>query len=121
MTEYKDPNFPAVYKKDDPNLRDFDRFLLQQLEEWQQNLKSILDRGIERNDNVDQRDATFTSNAVADTEDAVTHTLGKIPEGFRVINSDKAATVYDSGTAWTETTIFLKTNVASATITIEVF
>ena len=62
--------------------------------------------------------ATYTSNAVADTEDAVSHSLGAIPTGFLVTNIDKGGVVYDSGTSWTDTTIYLKCSVASASVTL---
>jgi hypothetical protein len=65
------------------------------------------------------------SISVADTGDAntefsVTHHLDRVPVGFFVTNTDKAVSVYDSGTAWTSTTIYLKANVANAAITISV-
>jgi len=57
----------------------------------------------------------------ADTEFAVTHHLGRIPAGFLVTRIDKAGTVYDSATPWTNTTIYLKCSAASAVVTLRVF
>lgn len=57
----------------------------------------------------------------ADTEFTITHPLGRIPAGFLVTRIDKAGTVYDSGTPWTNTTIYLKCSAASAVVTLRVF
>lgn len=63
----------------------------------------------------------YTSNATADTQDTVAHNLGYIPNGFIVINSDKAAKVYKGSTAWTATNIYLKCDVTSAATSLLVF
>ena len=120
MTQLKKVNFPAIAIKFKDS-RELDRDLLKELGFQEAQLTAILDRGISFDDNVDVRIVTFTSNGVADTEDAVAHTLGKIPQGFFVINVDKAGIVYDGGTAWTTTAINLKTNVATAIVKIMVF
>jgi hypothetical protein len=72
----------------------------------------------DRGENIAGEFQVFTSNATPDTADSITHTLGSVPIGFIVINMDKGAVIYDSGTAWTSTTISLKTNTASTTATI---
>ncbi len=120
MTVYQEPSFPALFRVDEKDLREFDRDLITVLVDMSENLKAILEKGINE-DNLDKVFVTFTSNASPDTEDSVVHTLGKVPQGFRVVNKDKAADVYDSGTAWTKTNIFLKTNVATAILKLEVF
>ena len=63
--------------------------------------------------NLDARWVVFTSNGTPDTEDAVTHSLGRVPRLIIPCVPDKAARVYDSSTANTATTIYLKTNVAT--------
>jgi hypothetical protein len=63
----------------------------------------------------------FTSNGVANTEDVVTHKLGRIPVGYIVVKQDKAGIVYDSTTTWTTSTIALKSSVASVAWTLMVF
>lgn len=40
----------------------------------------------------------YTSNAVADTEDTVPHTLGYAPQNYIPVNRDKAGIVYDGAT-----------------------
>lgn len=57
----------------------------------------------------------------ADTEFSVTHHLGRVPAGFLLTKSDAAASVYDSGTAWTDRLIYLKCNAANVAIQITVF
>lgn len=64
--------------------------------------------------------ANITAPGTPDTEFSVTHELGKVPS-FYWVNADRACSVYqlpDTGTAWTETTIFLKCSVASAKLRI---
>lgn len=60
----------------------------------------------------------YTSNGSADTEDTIAHTLGSVPIGYIVIKQDKGSVVYDSGTAWTSTDIYLKQTVATVATTI---
>lgn len=71
-----------------------------------------------RGENISGEFQVFTSNASADTEDTIAHTLGSVPIGFIIINRDKGGVVYDSGTAWTSTNIFLKTTTTSTLVTI---
>lgn len=57
----------------------------------------------------------------ADTEFSITTHSGRVSSGFILTKSDKACAIYDSGTEWTTTTIYLKCNVANAAITLTVF
>lgn len=59
--------------------------------------------------------------AVADTAFSVTHGLRRVPVGFHVLSKNKAVDIYESGVAWTTTTISLKASVASATIKLFIF
>lgn len=53
----------------------------------------------------------YTSNGVADTEDAVTHNLGHAPSGRIIVDQDKAATLYRSRTTLGDNTyIYLKSS-----------
>ena len=72
-------------------------------------------------ENLDGEFQVFTSNGVADTEEAITHGLGRAPVGFIIMNSSKGANLYDSGTTWTDTIIYLKSDTASTTFTIWIF
>lgn len=95
--------------------------ILKTLQDFFNRIVAILNRGITFTDNVDCVLVAFTSNGVANTEDAVSHTLGKTPTGFIVYRLDKAAVVYDSGTTWTSTTIYLKTSVLTTAVKIIIF
>lgn len=85
------------------------------------NLADLFDKGIGIDDNLDVSTVSVTSNGSANTEDAFAHTLGRIPVGYLVVNQDKAASVYASGTTWTKTTIYLKTSVATVALKLRVF
>ena len=68
--------------------------------------------------NIDGQWAKVTSPVAPNTQFAVTHNLNRIPVGFDVKRQNLACSVYDSGTAWTTTQIFLKCSVASVTLTL---
>jgi hypothetical protein len=72
----------------------------------------------DRGENMSGEFQVYTSNATPDTADSISHGMGSIPVGFIVVNLDKGAVLYDSGVAWTTTTISLKATVASTTSTI---
>ncbi len=63
----------------------------------------------------------YVSNASADTETSVTHSLGRVPSDIIVTYQDKAGTLYDSGTAWTASTLYFKCDVAEVTYRLLVF
>lgn len=67
--------------------------------------------------NIDAQWITVLTPAVADTEFAVDHGLGRLAVGAVIFTSDKAATIYVSSTgSWTSSRLYLKCNVASATL-----
>ena len=123
MSAFKSPNLPALFVNISiyPDMRKFDKDLMSQLNEAFRNLDAILNRGIKFQDNVDCRLVTFTSDGVADTENTVAHTLGKVPVGFLVYSLDKGAVVYNGTTAFTKTNIYLKVNTATTVVKIIVF
>lgn len=69
----------------------------------------------------------ITTNAVADTEDAFVHGLvdadgvARIPKGFIVVDLDKGAVIYKGTTAWTDTNIYLRSNVVTVAAKVWVF
>jgi len=74
-----------------------------------------------RSENFSGEIQVFTSSGVADTEFSVTHTLGFIPTGRIILYQDKAGSLYQgpaTGTAWTDTTVYFKCDVASVTFAI---
>lgn len=64
----------------------------------------------------------YVSNGTANTEDTVTHNLGRTPVGFLVGAPDKSAVIYaDNQAAWTSTSIRLKASAVTVTVNILVF
>ena len=61
---------------------------------------------------------TFTTSGTPDAENAIAHTLGAVPSGYITMSVNKAAVLYQSSTANTSSTIYLKCNVASTVCTI---
>lgn len=116
MTKPVEPNFPAIFTENYNQLREFDRDLITALGNWAQVLMAILDKGISLPDNMDAAVVSYTSNVLANTEDTVPHSLGKIPTYFIVGDIDKGGVVYRGGTTFTSTNIYTKCTVASAAI-----
>lgn len=71
--------------------------------------------------NLDARFLVFTSNGTADTQDTITHKLGRIPVGYIPVSQDKAAILYSSAVAFTSTSIYLKSSAISVAWTIIIF
>jgi len=67
----------------------------------------------DRGENISGEFLDITTNATPDTEDAFSHTLGSVPIGYIVIGRDKAGVIYDGTTAWTSTSIYLRSDVAT--------
>jgi len=72
-------------------------------------------------ENINGEFQQFTSDASANTEFSVSHSLGSVPVGYIVLGQDKAGSLYqlsNTGTAWTSSTIYLKCSVSSVTFLI---
>lgn len=121
MSLYASPNFPAIFTENFQQLREFDRDLITALGGWDQIFKAILDKGLSFEDNADVAFVSYTTNAAPNTQDTVAHTLGKVPTRYIVVSKDKAADVYNGGTAFTKTNLYLKCTVASAALTLMIF
>jgi len=72
-------------------------------------------------DNIDGNFDAVSDTGVADTQFIVTHNLNRVPIGFHVVRQSLAGSFYDSGTAWTDTQIFLKCSTANVAATFFVF
>lgn len=116
MSKFAQPVFPAIFADGQADVRPFDRELISALGAWALNVKAILDKGLSLADNVDAAVVAFTSNGVANTEDAIAHDLGKVPTYFVVADIDKGGVVFRSSTAFTKTHVYVKTTVASAAV-----
>lgn len=102
-------------------LRKYDEDLAKMIQLLVSNLSRMFDGGISLTDNIDAKTVTVTSHAIADTEFAVSHTLKRIPTGYDIVSRDKGGVVYDSGTAFTATQIFLKCTTTSTVIKVRIF
>lgn len=97
---------------------EYDRNLEAELLSYTLKLSEILNGGLKFSDNMYAEISTTSDTGNANTEFAVAHTMKTTPTGFIVINIDKAGIVYDSGTAWTATNIYLKCSAANAEVKI---
>ena len=52
--------------------------------------------------------------AATDTEFTVTHGLPTLPRGYRIVKRNKNASLYLSGTTWTSSLAYFKSDVANA-------
>lgn len=72
----------------------------------------------ERGENISGEWQVVADTGTINTEFSITHTLGAVPIGYLVTKINKAGVIYDSGTAWDSTTIYLKCSSANATVTL---
>lgn len=72
----------------------------------------------ERGENVSGEFQVVADSGTANTEFSITHTLGATPIGYLVTKINKAGVVYDSGTTWTSSIIYLKCDTANTTLTV---
>lgn len=117
-----------------PRLTDFQdprqRFLIEQF------MKELLDMAFrlsfkakdgtigsgERPYNFDAVWVAYVSNAAANTEDTVAHSLGRTPVGAWVGIPDKSAVIYaDNQAAWSSTSVRLKSSAVTTTVNILLF
>lgn len=58
------------------------------------------------------------TGVAANTQFTVTHNLGVIPVGFIILRRDQHCSIYDTGTAWTTTQIFVAADAPNVNYTI---
>lgn len=74
--------------------------------------------------NIEGEFLALTAHATPNTEFSVTHHLNRVPEGYLIVGRKAAGHLYDhyaGMTAWTSTTLYLKSDVASLETTIFLF
>jgi hypothetical protein len=71
-----------------------------------------------RGENISGNWLTFTSSATPNAENTITHKVGAIPIGYLVVQQDKAGSLYNGTTVWSDTKLYLKCSVASVTFKI---
>ena len=72
----------------------------------------------ERGENISGEFQVVADTGTANTEFSITHTLGATPIGYIVTKISNAGVIYDSGTAWTSTQIYLKSSAANSAVTV---
>lgn len=108
----------SAYKK--RLFRALDDNALRLLNQQNENLDTLLNLGLNFSENFDCKIITYTSNAIANTQDTVAHTLGKTPIGAIPIRQDKAGSLYFSATE-NATNLYLKCSVASVAFKLLIF
>lgn len=101
-------------------------FNRQRLYNYSQAINGGIDAGIssqtatQYTGNLNGQWVQVTAPPTPNTEFPVVHSLGRIPSWY-IYNTDRAAIVYqlpNTGTPWTQTTVFLKCDTASASLRI---
>ena len=100
---------------------EFEKSVERELSGYFIQLSDLLNGGLRLDENINNEFLTISDSGNANTEITVAHTLKRVPNGFIVVNIDKAGITYDSGTDWTATNIYLKCNAANCKIKIMVF
>lgn len=68
--------------------------------------------------NIEGRMVEIANTGAANTQFTVNHNLGYVPSFYDVKYMSLATNIYDGGTAWTDTQIFLKSSTANVRIRI---
>jgi hypothetical protein len=100
------PNQPDIPEKIEPPVIHTVRWF------WEQ-ISRILNGNISLGgpttpDNINGFWFTGITPAIANTEMNILHNLNRVPVGYLVVRNDAPLELYDSGTAWTSTLIYLK-------------
>jgi len=115
---------PRIDNFEDPRQKFLIQSFLKDLLDMSFRLSFLSRRGTltGRSYNLDAVWVAYVSNGTANTEDTVTHTLGRVPVGIWVGIPNKSAVIYaDNEAAWTTTTIRLKASATTVTVNILVF
>ncbi len=100
---------------------EFDKVLEQELLAYCSDLARLLNGGLKFSDNQNAKTVEVADTGTANTEFSVTHTLKRVPSGFIVVRRTGTGVIYESGTAWTATTIYLKSTTANNAISVLIF
>lgn len=93
----------------------FDVDLVDCLLRYTAKIGDAINGGIKASDNWDAQIITVTL-AAANVEQAVAHTLKRVPTGYIVLSRNIAAVIYDGTTAWTSTNIYIRSDTNATTI-----
>ena len=99
----------------------FEISLEQELLSFNQELAQIINNGLKFTDNFNADIVTVSDTGSANSENTVAHTLKRVPIGFLCISNNLAGVVYNSGTVFTTTNIYVKCSVANCTVKLLIF
>ena len=91
------------------------------LDSFCNSVRTLINKGLRPSDNFDAFEISITTNATPGVETAIAHGLKRVPSGYWVVKRNKAAHIYDGGTAWTSENIYVRSDVATVTARIIVF
>ncbi len=100
---------------------EFERTLESELQSYALEVAQMLNKGLFFSDNFNAATVAVADTGGADTEFTVAHSLKRIPSGYLVIRRSKAGVVYDSGTPFSATNVYLKCSAVNAAITVLIF
>lgn len=104
----------------EPKGENFAKDLIEVLKRHGVEISDIINGGIRLHENIDCT-VVSTTTPGANVELAVAHTLRRVPTGFIVVNINKAAIIYDSGTTWTTAYIYIKCDQNNTTVKLLIF
>ena len=117
MSQLEPLRFPAA-APDEPG---YQQGLERVIDDHMKKIREILNKGLLFADNFDAYIATVLTDATQGVETAITHGLKRTPTGFLVFEKDKAAHVYTGSTAKNATTYYIRSDIASVTVTLMIF
>jgi hypothetical protein len=94
------------------------------IKEWADKLQQMLDTTFRKVADIPFNQSerlTVADTGTANTEFSVSHHLGRVPNGYIITKSDKACNVYDSGTTWTNSAIYLKCDANNVALSLSIF
>ncbi|KKL13084.1 hypothetical protein LCGC14_2529300 [marine sediment metagenome] len=94
------------------------------VKEWADKLQQFLDTTFRKVAKIpfnQSESLTVADTGNVNTEFSITHHLGRVPNGFIITKSDKACNVYDSGTTWTTSLVYLKCDIANTALSLKIF
>lgn len=78
--------------------------------------------GVNNPGNANNTHVALNQVVAANVEFAVIHNLGRVPTGVHIVRTVQSGLfLYDSGTAWTTTKIFLKSNIVNPVATLQIY
>jgi hypothetical protein len=100
---------------------EFARALEQTLHRYTVELSTLLNKGLKFVDNFDAEVVTTLDTGVADFQQAVPHSLKRVPTGTLLLKSDKAVILYAGDFQWTKDTVYVKFSASNCAVSYLIF